>query len=115
MSNEDHSYNGNPNLKPIDYQHTFTVDQVKELMLCSQDPIYFIETYCRIVSLDKGIVPFKLYDCQKEKVGGDICHLQKINTQSNLASARSIASEFPEITRISFARSTKSAASASLL
>lgn len=68
MSNEDHSYNGNPNLKPIDYQHTFTVDQVKELMLCSQDPIYFIETYCRIVSLDKGIVPFKLYDCQKEKV-----------------------------------------------
>ena len=68
MSNEDHSYNGNPNLKPIDYQHTFTVEQVKELVRCSQDPIYFIEAYCKIISLDKGIVPFKLYDCQKEKV-----------------------------------------------
>lgn len=68
MSTEDHSYNGNPNLKPIDYQHTFTVEQVKELMLCSQNPIYFIETYCKIISLDKGIVEFKLYDCQKEKV-----------------------------------------------
>jgi len=68
LSTEDHSYNGNPNLKPIDYQHTFTVEQVKELMLCSQNPIYFIETYCKIISLDKGIVEFKLYDCQKEKV-----------------------------------------------
>jgi hypothetical protein len=68
LSNEDHSYNGNPNLKPIDYQHTFTVEQVKELMLCSQNPIHFIEEYCKIISLDKGIVPFKLYDCQKEKV-----------------------------------------------
>ena len=68
MNNEDHSYNGNPNLKPIDYQHTFTVEQVRELIRCGQDAIYFIETFCKIVSLDKGIVPFKLYDCQKEKV-----------------------------------------------
>ena len=32
------------------------------------DPIYFIESYCKIVSLDKGLISFKLYECQKEKV-----------------------------------------------
>ena len=33
-----------------------------------QDPIYFIESYCKIVSLDRGLISFKLYECQKEKV-----------------------------------------------
>jgi hypothetical protein len=47
---------------------SYTLDQVKEISRCIQDPIYFIETYCQIVSLDRGLVPFKLYDCQKEKV-----------------------------------------------
>ena len=68
MINNDHSYNGNPNLKPVDYQIQYTMEQVKELLKCSGDPIYFIENYCHIVSLDKGLILFKLYDCQKEKV-----------------------------------------------
>ena len=68
MSNDNHSYNGNPNLKPIDYALNYTMDQVKEILKCSGDPIYFIENYCHIVSLDQGLVLFKLYDCQKEKV-----------------------------------------------
>lgn len=68
MSSKVVSYNGNPNLKPIGIVETYTSEQVKELMRCMQDPIYFIETYCKIVSLDKGLIPFKLYDCQKEKV-----------------------------------------------
>ena len=67
-SNKKLSYNGNPNLKQIGTVITYTEDQVREIMKCIQDPIYFIETYCQIVSLDKGLVPFKLYDCQKEKV-----------------------------------------------
>jgi hypothetical protein len=37
-------------------------------MKCAADPIYFIETYCKIISLDHGLIDFKLYDCQKEKV-----------------------------------------------
>lgn len=67
-SNKKLSYNGNPNLKQIGTVITYTEDQVREIMKCIQDPIYFIETYCQIVSLDRGLVPFKLYDCQKEKV-----------------------------------------------
>lgn len=62
------SYNGNPNLKQIGYPMQFTLEQVQELLKCKDDPIYFIEKYCLIISLDRGLVPFKLYDCQKKKV-----------------------------------------------
>ena len=62
------SYNGNPNLKQIGTVISYSAEQVKEIIKCSQEPIYFIEQYCQIVSLDKGLIPFKLYDCQKKKV-----------------------------------------------
>ena len=68
MSNKQISYNGNPNLKPIGTVQQYTSEQVIELMRCMSDPIYFIESYCKIVSLDKGLISFKLYECQKEKV-----------------------------------------------
>ena len=68
MTNKNNSYNGNSNLKQIGFDMQFTSEQVKEILKCREDPIYFIEAYCYIVSLDRGLVPFKLYDCQKEKV-----------------------------------------------
>ena len=61
-------YNANANLKASGVPVQYTPEQVKEYIKCKGDPIYFIENYCQIVSLDKGLVPFKLYDCQKEKV-----------------------------------------------
>jgi hypothetical protein len=61
-TNKKISYNGNPNLKQIGTVVSYTSDQVREIMKCISDPIYFIETYCKIVSLDKGLIPFKLYD-----------------------------------------------------
>jgi len=68
LNNKPTSYNGNPNLKQIGTVISYTKEQVNEIIKCSQDPIYFIESYCQIVSLDRGLIPFKLYDCQKEKV-----------------------------------------------
>ena len=65
---EETSYHGNPNLKSIGHAHEFTKDQITEYIKCQKDPIYFIENYCKIVSLDRGLVPFKLYPCQKKKV-----------------------------------------------
>jgi hypothetical protein len=65
---EETSYHGNPNLKSIGYKHDFTEDQVKEYLKCSEDPIYFIENFCKIITLDRGLQPFKLYECQKKKV-----------------------------------------------
>jgi hypothetical protein len=64
----ENSYHGNPNLKPIGHQHQFTPEQIHEIARCQEDPIYFIENYCHIVSLDRGLIKFKLYECQKEKV-----------------------------------------------
>ena len=61
-------YNANSNLKAANVKIQFTQEQVIEYAKCANDPIYFIETYCKIVSLDHGLIPFKLYECQVEKV-----------------------------------------------
>ena len=62
------SYNGNSRLKQLGFSISYEAWQIEELARCFDDPIYFIESYCKIVSLDHGLVPFKLYDCQKNKV-----------------------------------------------
>ena len=61
-------YNANSNLKAANVKIQFTQEQVIEYAKCANDPIYFIENYCKIVSLDHGLIPFKLYECQVEKV-----------------------------------------------
>ncbi len=45
-----------------------TEDQVREYVRCSQDPVYFIENYVKIITLDKGFVQIKLYPFQREAV-----------------------------------------------
>ena len=62
------TYNSNPNLKAANVNIQYTQEQIQEYIKCSNDPVYFIDNYCKIVSLDFGIIPFKLYDCQKRKV-----------------------------------------------
>lgn len=64
----DTTYLGNANLKKIGVPISFTEDQILEYQKCSEDPVYFIDNYCMIVTLDYGIQPFKLYDCQKSKI-----------------------------------------------
>ena len=61
-------YNGNSSLKRAGIELPYTEKEVLELAKCVEDPIYFIDNYCYIVTLDHGIQPFKLYDCQKEKI-----------------------------------------------
>ena len=67
MSNTE-AYLGNPNLKKVNTPVEFTKEQIEEYQKCSADPIYFMERYVRIVSLDEGLVPFKMYDFQKNIV-----------------------------------------------
>ena len=45
-----------------------TKEQVTEYIKCNQDPVYFIETYVRITSIDVGEIPFDMYDYQKDMV-----------------------------------------------
>jgi len=61
-------YNGNASLKRAGIDLSYTEKEVLELAKCVENPTYFIDNYCYIVTLDHGIQPFKLYDCQKEKV-----------------------------------------------
>ena len=62
-------YLGNPLLKRANVQQEWTKEQIEEFSLCMKDPIYFIRNYIKIVSLDEGLIPFDLYDFQKEMIG----------------------------------------------
>ena len=65
MSSND-VYLGNPNLKKAGTPIQFTKEQIDEWIKCKQDPIYFAMNYIQIISLDEGLVPFKMYDFQKD-------------------------------------------------
>jgi hypothetical protein len=58
------TYNSNPNLKSNGVNVGYTEDQVLEYIKCSKDPIYFIENYIKILTLDDGLILFKLFDYQ---------------------------------------------------
>ena len=61
-------YNNNPLLKSVGQVIPFTQDNVQEFIKCKSDPIYFIETYVKVISLDYGLVPFKLHEYQKKLI-----------------------------------------------
>ena len=65
MSSND-VYLGNPNLKKAGTPIQFTQEQIEEWIKCKKDPIYFAMNYIQIISLDEGLVPFKMYDFQKD-------------------------------------------------
>ena len=67
MSNQE-VYLGNPNLKKANTSIEFTSEQIAEFAKCYNDPVYFIKNYVKIVSLDKGLVPFDMYHFQEEMV-----------------------------------------------
>jgi hypothetical protein len=67
-SKKKHGYLGNPNLKQISTDVEFTKEQVAEYMKCANDPVYFIKKYIKIVTLDKGLEPFELYNYQEKMI-----------------------------------------------
>lgn len=59
-------YKGNPNLPREDYMHGFTQHEIDEYIKCANDPVYFAVTYMRIINVDKGLMPFEMWDFQKD-------------------------------------------------
>ena len=59
-------YLGNPSVKKDGVQSQFTKEEVIEYSRCMKDPVYFAEKYVKVISLDKGLVPFKLYPYQRK-------------------------------------------------
>jgi hypothetical protein len=61
-------YRNNPKLKLPGVELQYTEEQLKEYVKCAKDPVYFCEKYIKVKTLDKGIVPFNLYQYQKNFV-----------------------------------------------
>ena len=92
MSNQD-IYLGNPNLKKANTTVEFSADQIQEFLRCKNDPIYFAKNYIKIVSLDEGLVPFKMYDFQEKLIKNfhekrfNICKMPRQTGKSTTAVA----------------------------
>ena len=61
-------YMGNPLLKAVGVTSEWTEEELQEYVKCSKNPVYFIENYMKIVNVDKGLVPLKMYNFQKKMV-----------------------------------------------
>jgi hypothetical protein len=61
-------YLGNPNLKRANTPIQFTQDQIIEFVRCKEDPVYFARNYIKIVTLDHGLQPFKMYPFQEKLI-----------------------------------------------
>jgi hypothetical protein len=61
-------YLGNPHLKKANTKEEFTSEQIAEYIKCNKDPIYFCKNYVKIVSVDDGVVPFKMRKFQEKLV-----------------------------------------------
>jgi phage terminase large subunit-like protein len=61
-------YLGNQHLKKSGTDIEWTPELIKEYMKCAEDPVYFAKKYIRIVHVDRGLIPFEMYDYQEEIV-----------------------------------------------
>ena len=58
----------NPLLKSLGVNIDYSKEELEEYIRCSGDPEYFIENYVKIVSVDLGLIPFKMWGFQKDMV-----------------------------------------------
>ena len=61
-------YLGNTLIKRAGIELQYTEEEMAEYLKCSADPVYFTEEYTQVISLDEGLVPFKLRGYQEELV-----------------------------------------------
>jgi len=62
------SYLGNPNLKGTGVKVDWTPESVEEYKKCMESPLYFIKNYVQIVNVDRGLVPFDMWDFQEDMI-----------------------------------------------
>ena len=66
LKNNELGYLGNPNVKRDGVEQEWTQEEIKEYAKCMKDPAYFARTYLKVISLDRGLVPFDLYPYQEK-------------------------------------------------
>jgi len=70
MDNPDNvkGYKGNVLLKKTNQNIEFSQERVEEYLKCQMDPIYFAETYVKIITLNDGLQNFHPWDYQKNMI-----------------------------------------------
>ncbi len=71
-------YLKNPRLKAVGVKVAFTQEEVNEWVKCSQDPVYFITKYAKIIHVDRGLIDFEMFEFQKEIVETYFCERKVI-------------------------------------
>jgi hypothetical protein len=66
--NREDSYLGNRLLKPTNVPQPFTKHEVEEYVKCRDDIVYFLKSYVKVIHVDKGLIPFNLYDYQQDLI-----------------------------------------------
>lgn len=61
-------YLANPLLKAANQQINYTKKQVEEYKKCSEDAVYFVSNWVRIVNVDLGLINIELYPKQIEMI-----------------------------------------------
>ena len=65
MARTPFSYQNNPNLPNEQYRHSFTKAELDEYIKCADDPVYFAKKYIKIINVDRGLIPFAMWDFQE--------------------------------------------------
>ena len=68
MLDNEKGYKGNVLLKKSNQEIEWTPELIQEWVRCSEDPIYFVENYMKIISLNEGLVTFTPYPYQKNMI-----------------------------------------------
>ena len=66
MARTPFSYQNNPNLPNEQYRHSFTKKELEEYIRCADDPVYFAKKYIKIINVDRGLIPFDMWDFQEK-------------------------------------------------
>ena len=66
MTTDKQTYLGNSQVKRDGVDQEWTKDLILEYQKCMKNPAYFATAYCKVISLDKGLVPFDLYPYQEK-------------------------------------------------
>lgn len=85
-------YNGIQGLKKAGVKTELTHEQDLEFDRCMDDPIYFVEKYCKILHVDDGVIPFQPYEYQKKMIRNLIEHRYTINILPRQAGKTTIIS-----------------------
>ena len=74
-------YNNIKNLMKAEVKLDYTPYQIQEIMKCKNDIKYFLKTYVKVVTLDKGSVPFEIYPYQERMIENIVEHNRIIALQ----------------------------------